>query len=249
MKYLLSLVALAATGSALAQGISEAILGYDADGVIEYSGATAGWTFQSTNAAAVTWLGCFANVFEDNLLVTSVQVGLWDDGGNLLASNSITPASILFDQTYYEPIIPVWLGPGQVYHLGVYYPGGGLSIDVADPTAGGSVTTSPGIQVDGIAFATNGFTSPVVQPGTTNAIVAGPNFRYQSQPTLYIQNSATNQVRLWWYTAFTNYSLQSEAGLSGSSWGDAGLTVSTVGSEYVAIDTNRPGPKFYRLIK
>jgi hypothetical protein len=173
---------------------------------------------------------------------------LWDDSGLLLASNSITPASILFDQTYYEPIIPVWLGSGQVYHLGVYNPGGGLSIDVADPTVGGSVSASPGIQVDGIAFATNGFSYPSAVTNTVGSIFAGPNFRFQSQPTLSIQHWPTNQVRLSWYTAFTNYSLQSEAGLSGS-WGDAGLTMSTVGSEYVAIDTNRPGPKYYRLIK
>jgi hypothetical protein len=247
MKYLLSLVVLTVTCSALAQGISEAILGYDADGVVGYAEATAGWTFQSTNACAVTWLGCFANVFEDNPYVTSVQVGLWDDSGHVLASNSITPASILFDQTYYEPIIPIWLGPGQVYHLGVYYPGGGLSIDVADPAVGGSVSASPGIQVGGIAFATNGFTSPVAQPGTTNSIIAGPNVRFQSQPTLSIQHWPTNQVRLSWYTAFTNYSLQTEPGLFGP-WG-GGPTASIVGSENVAFDTNRPGPKYYRLMK
>ena len=85
--------------------------------------ATAGWTFQTTNAFTVTELGCFANVFEDNPGVTSVQVGLWDDSGSLLASNSITPASTLFDQTRYESITPVSLSPGQVYHLGVYYSG------------------------------------------------------------------------------------------------------------------------------
>src|ERR1039458_9531092 len=191
MKYLLSLVALTVTGSALAQGISEAVLGYDADGLIGYAEATAGWTFQSTNGSAVTWLGCFANVFENNPQVTSVQVGLWDDSGLLLASNSITPTSILFDQTYYEPIIPVWLSSGQVYHLGVYNPGGGLSSDVADPTVGGSVAASPGIQVDGIAFATNGFSYPSAVTNTVGSIFAGPNFRFQSQPTLSIQHWPT----------------------------------------------------------
>ena len=248
MKYLLSLAALAATCTGLAQGPSEAILGYDANGVGGYADATVGWTFQSTNAEAVTWLGCFARVFEDNPLVTSVQVGLWNDSGSLLASNSITPASILFDRTYYEPIIPVWLASGQVYHLGVYYSGGGFSLDVAGPSIGGSVSASPELQLSGIAFATNGFTYPPAVSGTTNSIIAGPNFRFQSRPTLNIQHWPTNQVRLSWYTAFTNYSLQSEPALT-SSWANAGLTVSTVGSEYVAFDTNRPGPKYYRLIK
>ena len=96
MKYLLSLAALAATFTGLAQAPSEAILGFGTSGVIGYGG-TLGWTFESTNAFAVTQLGCFAKVFEDNPLVTSVQVGLWNDSGLLLASNSITLASILFE--------------------------------------------------------------------------------------------------------------------------------------------------------
>ena len=248
MKYLLSLVALAATCSGLAQGPSEAILGYDASSVAGYVDATVGWTFQTTNAEAVTWLGCFAKVFENNPQVASAQVGLWDDSGILLASNSISPASILFDQTYYASIVPVWLYPGQVYHLGVYYAGGSFGLEVAGPTIGGSVSASREILVDGIAFATNGFSYPPAVSGTTNSIVAGPNFRFQSRPTLNIQGWPTNQVRLSWYTAFTNYSLQSEPGFSGP-WGDPGLPVSIVGSENVALDTNRPGPKYYRLIK
>jgi hypothetical protein len=84
--------------------------------------------------------------------------------------------------------------------------------------------------------------------GTAGSIIAGPNFRFQSVPTLFIQRWTTNQVRLSWYTVFPGYTLQSELGLSGS-WGPAGLTVSTVGSEYVAFDTIGPGPKYYRLIK
>ena len=86
---------------------------------------TVGWTFQTTNAFTVTDLGCFAKVFSDNPAITSVQVGLWDDSGVLLASNSITPASMLFDQTRYQPITPAPFDPGT-YHLGVYYSGGGI---------------------------------------------------------------------------------------------------------------------------
>ena len=247
MKFLLSLAALAATCTGLAQGPSEAILGYEASGVIVYA-PTLGWTFQTTSAFAVTQLGCLAKVFEDYLDVTSVQVGLWNDSGLLVASNSITPGSRLFNQTRYESITPVALASGQVYHLGVYYPGFNLGLDVAGPTIGGSVSAAPEIQVDGVAFATNGFASPVAQSGTAGSIVAGPNFRFQSVPTLSIQHWTGNQVRLSWFTAFPGYTLQSELGLSGS-WGDAGLTVSTVGSEFVAFDTIGPGPKYYRLLK
>jgi hypothetical protein len=182
MKYLLSLAALAATCSGLAQGSSEAILGY-ANSISGYADTTVGWTFHTTNTFGVTDLGCFAKVFDDNPEVTSVQVGFWDDSGVLLASNSITPASRLFGQTRYEPVTPVLLDPGT-YHLGVYYSGGGIGLDVAASSTGGSVFASPAIQVDGIAFATNGgFEYPPEVAGTAGSIYAGPNFRFQLEPT------------------------------------------------------------------
>jgi len=247
MKYLLSLAALAATCNGLAQGPAEAILGYESSGTIQVA-ATLGWTFESTNAFAVTQLGCFTNVFAAYPFVTSIQVGLWNDSGLLLASNSITPSSSLFDQTRYESITPVWLPFGHVYHLGVSCPGSSLGLDVVGPTLGGSVSVSPGIQVDAIACADGGFAFPVAEPGTPGSIIAGPNFRFQSVPTLFIQRWTGNQVRLSWYTVFLGYTLQSEIGLTGS-WGGAGLAVSTVGSENVAYDTIGPGPKYYRLKK
>jgi hypothetical protein len=247
MKFLLSLAALAATCTGLAQGISEAILGSEASSTIAYA-ATLGWTFESTNAFAVTQLGCFTNVFEDYPLVTSVQVGLWNDSGVLLASNSITPSSSLVDQTRYESITPVALAPGQVYHLGISYPGGSLGLFVAGPTVGGSVTTAPEIQVDAVASANNGFTSPVALAGTAGSIIVGPNFRFQTVPTLLIQPWPPNQVRLSWATAFPGYTLQSKPSLFGP-WGNPGLTVTTVGSEYVAFDTTGAGAQFYRLVK
>jgi len=247
MKYLLSLAVLAATFTGLAQGPSEAILGFGTSGVTGYGG-TLGWTFQSTNAFAVTQLGCFAKVFEDNPGVTSVQVGLWNHSGLLLASNSITPSSSLFDQTRYESITPVALASGQVYHIGVSYPGGSLGLDVAGPTVGGSVTVAPAIQVDAVALANNSFASPVALAGTAGSIIVGPNFRFQSVPTLIIQSWTGNQVRLSWYTAFPGYTLQSKPSLSGA-WGYPGLIVTTVGSEYVVFDTTGAGAQFYRLIK
>ena len=247
MKYLLSLAALAATFTGLAQGPSEAILGFETSGVIGYA-ATLGWTFESTNAFAVTQLGCFTNVFADYPDATSVQVGLWNDSGLLLASNSITPSSSLVDQTRYESITPVALASGQVYHLGVSYPGGSLGLDVAGATVGGSVTADPEIQVDAVALANGSFASPVALAGTSGSIVVGPNFRFQSVPTLIIQHWTGNQVRLSWSTAFPGYSLQSKSALSGT-WGNPGLSVNPVGSEFVAFDTIGAGSTFYRLVK
>ena len=181
MRFLLSLAALATTCSAWAQVSSEAILGY-ANGISGYADTTVGWAFHTTNAFGITHLGCFAKVFEDNSGVSSVQVGFWDDSGVLIASNSITPASPLFDQTRYESITPVLLDPGT-YHLGLYCSGGGIGLDVVGPSTDGSVTASPAIQLDGIAITTNRtFAYPPAVPGTVGSICAGPNFRFQLLP-------------------------------------------------------------------
>ena len=180
MRFLLSLVTLTVTCTALAQGTSEAILSY-AGSISGFATTTVGWTFQTTNAFTVTDLGCFAKVFSDNPAITSVQVGLWDNSGVLLASNSITPSSMLFDETRYQPITSAKFEPGT-YHLGVYYSGGGFSLDVAGPSTGGSVSASPGYQVTGVAVANNGgFADPSTVPGTAGSIYAGPNFRFLDQ--------------------------------------------------------------------
>ena len=247
MKFLLAITALAATCTGFAQQDSEAILDYTAS-ISAYVDTTAGWTFQTTNALTVTELGCFAKVFVDNPAVSAIQVGLWDYNGTLLASNSITPGSILFDQTRYESVTPVSLDLGQTYHLGVYYSGGSIGLDAAVAALGDSVSTSVEIQLGALAVANAGFASPQEVEGTPNSIYAGPNFRFQSQPKLTIQLWPVNQVRLSWPTAYPGYTLQYKLGLFGM-WANAGLAVTVVGSEYVAFDTNGTVPKYYRLFK
>jgi hypothetical protein len=180
MKFLLSLMMFAATCTAFAQGTSEAILSYYANDTSGVVSSTAGWTFQPTNGfLTVTSLGCFANVFVNNPTANAIEVGLWAPDGSLLASNSITPSSTLSDQTRYESITPVVLDPGQLYHVGVFYLGGSLGLDVASPSTGGSVSNSLPIQLDGAVHSTSGFTSPTVQDGPAGSIYVGPNFEYQ----------------------------------------------------------------------
>ncbi|MGD0259296.1 MAG: hypothetical protein ABSD29_05655 [Verrucomicrobiota bacterium] len=178
MKFLLSLTVLAAACTALAQGTSEAILGYSAN-TGQFVNGTAGWTFQPTNTAfsvTITSLGCFDAAFVNG--VTNIQVGLWGPDGSLLASNSVTTSSTEFDQSRYVSITPVALTPTLIYQIGVFN-SGGLSLDIADPAIGGSVSNSPDIQLDGIASSTSGFVSPVLQVGTAGSIYVGPNFQYQ----------------------------------------------------------------------
>src|ERR1035437_3899801 len=221
MKLLFSIAAWAITCSALAQGTLEAVVGYT-DNFSAFVDTTVGWTFQTTRTLIVTELGCFAKVFNDNPAVTSIQVGLWDNSGSLLASNAITPDSALFNLTRYEPVTPVSLAPGQTYHLGVYYSGGFIGLDAAGAVAGGTVSTSAGVQLSATAQASAGFAFPPGQAGTEGSIYAGPNFQFVSQPALTIQRWPANQVRLSWLAAFSGYTLQSELGLS-SSWTNSGL--------------------------
>jgi PEP-CTERM motif len=179
MKKLLSLAVLVATWAACAQGTFEAIQSY----VYNVSGsvtATAGWTFQTTTPLSATSLGCFADVFVNNATVNAIQVGLWAPSGFLMASNTVTPSSTLFDQTRYVSITPVLLNPGQLYHIGVFYGGGALGLDVPIPATGGSVSPAPEIQLGGTAIASSGFAFPAEVPGTGGSIYGGPNFRYQN---------------------------------------------------------------------
>jgi hypothetical protein len=247
MKVLLSIAALAATCTGFAKQDSEAILDYTSS-ISAYVDTTVGWTFQTTNALTVTELGCFGNVFDDNPAVSAIQVGLWDHNGSLLASNSITPGSILFDQTRYESVTPVSLDPGQTYHLGVYYSGGSIGLDAAVEAFGDSVSTAVEVQLGASAVASAGFAFPQEVAGTAGSIYAGPNFRFLSQPKLAIQLWPVNQVRLSWPSAFPGYTLQSKLGLLGV-WASTGIPVTTTGNQFTAFDIIGPVPKYYRLVK
>lgn len=177
MKLLLSVVALAATWTACAQGTSEAILSYNPSGSGLVS-ATAGWNFQATTFMNVTELGCFAYVF-DNPTITNIQVGLWNAGGALLASNTITPNSVQFDSTRYESITPVALDAGQTYSIGIYSPGGSIGLDVVSGSGASTAFTSAGITNLVIALSSSGFAYPSQHPGGPGSLYAGPNFQYQ----------------------------------------------------------------------
>lgn len=249
MRFLLSIALLAAAWTAGAQGTAEAILGYDANGTAGlFSSQTAGWTFQVAAPITVTELGCVANFFPNNPTAAQIEVGLWAPDGSLLASNSITPNSTLLDQSRYEYVTPLSLSPGQTYHIGAYSPIDVFSLDAAVPIFGGSVTLAPVILLLGTASGSGGFASPPAEAGTAGGAYLGPNFRFQSQPSLAIRLGTTNQLRLSWSAAYPGYTLQSKLGLFGA-WAHAGLSATVVGNEYVAPDTIGPLPKYYRLIK
>ncbi len=175
MKILLALATLGAAWTTFAQGTTEAILGYG-NSISSFVNATAGWTFQPVTTLTATELGCFANLFDNNPTVTSLQVGLWNDTGVLLASQVITPTSPQVNLSRYESITPVSLDPTQIYHLGVYSASGTLGVNVAGVAAGGTITASPDIALRATAVSAAGFTFPTEVSGTFGSMYVGPNF-------------------------------------------------------------------------
>jgi hypothetical protein len=174
MKFLLHIIALAAVCAANAQGTFEAITGYVGGSTAVNVFGTGGWTFQVSSGLSVTELGCFTNVVGSQ---GTIQVGLWSNGGGLLASNSITTASSLVNQTYYDSITPVALVPGQTYRIGAYSASGSILLTEVGPGLGGSFTPSADVNPGAGARADGGF----VFPGTTDvsgSMFLGPNFIY-----------------------------------------------------------------------
>ena len=179
MRFLLAIAVLASTFTGFAQGTSEAILGYD-NRIGALVDTTVGWTFETSRSERAVQLGCFDYIFVNNPTLTGIQVGLWNNLGALLASNTITPSSTLFHETRYESITPVSLDPGQTYHLGVYFGGGALAVGIAGLVAEGSISNAPAILLRGMAQAGpgTGFSSPAELNGTLGSIFAAPNFRF-----------------------------------------------------------------------
>jgi len=175
MKILLQIAALALVLTANAQGTSEAVLNFSGS-IVGNSPHTVGWTFQTTGNISVTDLGVF------NYIVTSqtnIQVGLWDSSNNLLASNTITPASTLTNQTRYASITPVLCIPGVVYHIGAFAPNVlSIQFDVVTPDLGGSVTLSPELQLRGSAESVGASFSSPAEIAADGSIFLAPNFQY-----------------------------------------------------------------------
>jgi hypothetical protein len=126
-------------------------------------------------------LGCLADFFPNNPAAAQLEVGLWNSSGLLLASTFITLGSSNINQSLYEPVSQVGLNPRNTYSIGVYFPSGTCTLDVATPTINnGSVSTSLDILSLASAEGTGGFVVPTggLDDKVPNAAFLGPNFRY-----------------------------------------------------------------------
>jgi hypothetical protein len=191
-KIALMLPVLAAAVAAEAQGNVEAMLNYAGIGPqtgppiyseIQSGGAgPVGWTFQPSTDIDVTALGAFAYVVPQ---VGSLEIGLWNASGVLLASQNVSAARSEVDQSYYQAILPVLLTAGDTYYIAAFSAAGTLDATVVTPGSGpnGSATMSPEIQLGTVAYNTNGpFAFPSTTEGNPGDAIIAPNFEFTPVP-------------------------------------------------------------------
>ena len=184
MKLALYCTVLAVTFAVRVQAIEAMLTSFANEGGI--SQGTAGWTFQPLTDISVTALGAFQYAVTNT---PAIEVGLWNATGTLLASNTVTTASLLLDQSMYESITPVTLTAGQTYYLGAF--GGPMVIVAYDPTEEpGSVTMAPEIQLGAaVASTNNDFEFPSGEQGLPGSAVLLPNFQFTvvsvPEPTIF----------------------------------------------------------------
>jgi hypothetical protein len=175
-----------------AQGTSQAMLNYAgttpsggnpvSSSIYASINGPIGWTFQPTTAINVTSLGAF-----DYLMPSqgSLQVGLWNDSGTLLASRTVSAASSMVGLSHYESISPLLLLAGQTYYVAAYSAAGNLTAIVVTPdiTPNGFATMSPEIQLGRVAYSSgSGFSFPAITEGNPGYAIVAPNFEFQAVP-------------------------------------------------------------------
>ena len=178
--------------TASAQGTFEAMLNYagtaqsggDAVSSAIYASINGpvGWTFKPTTAIKVTSLGVFDYLASGQ---GNLRVGLWDAGGTLLASQTVTSASASIGQSHYEPITALFLMGGQTYYLAAHSASGQLLAVVVTPDVlpNGYGTMSPGIQLGKAAYSSEtGFSFQGTTEGTEGYAIIAPNFQFQVIP-------------------------------------------------------------------
>jgi hypothetical protein len=141
---------------------------------------TLGWQFTANSTVDLTAFGFYNN---GGPITTSHEVGLWDLGGNLLASGTVGPTGTgtTIDFFDYSPTTPFTLQAGTSYVIGTaltrsdffYY----------DPS---SITTVPGISFVQSQFDTNGaaalsFPQTAGDQGSGFGYF-GPNFQVSAVP-------------------------------------------------------------------
>jgi hypothetical protein len=146
-------------------------------------GETFGWSFRVINAITIDQLGLW-DAGADGLGVASIEAGLWDANGTLLASAVITDASEQVasasadGEWLFENIGALVLNPGS-YVIGSLFFGDFPLAQIDSPfTTIADIALTGGVRSggagDGFAFPDSGFASPVFGPTMRLAAVPEP---------------------------------------------------------------------------
>jgi hypothetical protein len=154
---------------------------------------TLGFQFTANSAITVNALGIFDSS-QDGLAV-SHDVGLWDMGGNLLASTTVASgtADPLTNQFRYHSITPVTLVAGQTYNIG------GLFLDGSDPNTfpgdAQNFVTDPSITFVQNAYVSGGTLGDPTNSVGTDPAYFGPNFLFSLRPGRLCRTSSEARDR------------------------------------------------------
>ena len=162
----------------------EAIPSFTLGGPVGYSANGAGFAFSPTVNIGVTALG-YAGGSGSDILSEPCLVSLFDSGGNLLASQTITTGSSFYNQTYYDAIATINLIAGHTYFLGAVGLNNGQNFWMGSAVGsgiGGSYSVNSDIDY---LYGTAGFMPPGTVPGTpqgTGNYLIGANLMFTPTP-------------------------------------------------------------------
>jgi hypothetical protein len=160
-------------------------------GSFEADGDTLGWRFTVDRAIQVTHLGFWDGDFATDPMGSSHAVGLWDSGGALLASNTVSPSSPMTGDWRYEPISPTVL-PAGTYNLGAFYPDNtGIPDGFMSQTT--SSTMATGFTMNATLRDPSGPQTGLVFPSVATAVGGryGPNLLFSEGPGIGLEITAT----------------------------------------------------------
>jgi hypothetical protein len=142
------------------------------------SDETVGWAFSTAKHIAVTALGWNVTVNGPNGSSSSHQVGIWNSGGTLLGSATVTAGSATDGIWRFTGVSPIALSAGQ------YFIGGRDTSADGDRyvTSVSNLTLAAGLTFLGSAVSPNG--SGFAFPANINSITTGgrfgPNFQFKA---------------------------------------------------------------------
>lgn len=143
---------------------------------------TLGWNFTVIETISVIALGVFDS--EQDGLIDSYEVGLWNSGGTLLTSATVASGAVdpLIDQFRYAYIAPTTLTAGQQYQIGALFNSGNDALIF--PGNATDFTTAPAIQFNSNRFASgNTLANPTFSVDNAPAYF-GPNFLTTGVPPI-----------------------------------------------------------------